>query len=170
MNATKRNGVERVVFGIAFLGAGAGGLCVVAILACYSIEVFMRYVLNAPTSWASDYVTYFLCASVFLTMPQLTREGSHVAVTVLQSSLPAVILRLAIPIGLSISAFICFFVGWLALKQTHYNFVRGIDTMSLAAVPKWTVAAPIAYGFLLSGIVLLLKLRAQWHARHEVAH
>ena len=167
MNSRNRYGVSYAVNGIAFLGSGLGALCVFAILVSYSIEVFLRYVLSAPTSWASDYVTYFLCGSVFLTMPLLTLEGSHVAVTVLQGRLPAAVERFAISLGLAVSAGTCLFVGWLALKQTHYNFVRGIDTMSLAAVPKWIIAAPIAFGFILSGVILLLQLASVFGARSE---
>lgn len=167
MISGKRYGVPNAVNGIVLLGSGLGALCVLAILGSYSIEVFMRYMLSAPTSWASDYVTYFLCGSVFLTMPHLTREGSHVAVTVLQGRLPADVERLAVSLGLAISAATCLFVGWLALKQTHYNFVRGIDTMSLAAVPKWIIAAPIAFGFIMSGIILVLQLATLISKRGE---
>jgi C4-dicarboxylate transporter, DctQ subunit len=167
MISAKRYGVSGAVNGIVLLGSGLGAFCVFAILVSYSIEVFMRYMLSAPTSWASDYVTYFLCGSVFLTMPHLTREGSHVAVTVLQGRLPAAAERLAVILGLAVSAATCLFVGWLALKQTHYNFVRGIDTMSLAAVPKWMIAAPIAFGFILSGVILVLELVTQIRKRGE---
>lgn len=151
-------GLSRVLRAIALAGAFAGGLCVLAILASYSTEVFMRYALDAPTAWASDSVKYFLCGAIFLTMPQLTIEGSHVAVTVFAEKIPATLERYAVPVGLCMSAGTCFFVGWLAFQQVQYNFVRGIDTMSLVAVPKWVVTAPIAYGFIVSGLVLSLKL------------
>ncbi|MGR3825653.1 MAG: TRAP transporter small permease [Salipiger marinus] len=140
------------------LGAWAGALCVTGILVSYSIEVFMRYLLNAPTSWASDFVKYFLCGAVFLAMPQLTREGAHVSVTVFKGKLPARSEALAARLGLLISAAVCLLVGWLALEQTIYNFSRGIDTMSLIAIPKWIVAAPITFGFVVSGLVLLAQV------------
>lgn len=141
-----------------WLGAWAGALCVVGILASYSIEVFMRYLLDAPTSWASDFVSYFLCGGVFLIMPQLTRDGAHVAVTVFHGKLPARVETTAVRFGLLISAAVCLFVGWLATQQVIYNFSRGIDTMSLVAIPKWIVLAPIAFGFAVSGVVLLAQL------------
>ncbi|NIY94866.1 MAG: TRAP transporter small permease subunit [Rhodobacteraceae bacterium] len=151
------------------LGAWAGALCVVGILASYSIEVFMRYLLNAPTAWASDFVKYFLCGAVFLAMPLLTRDGAHVSVTVFKGRLPAGIEAMAVRLGLLISAVVCLMVGWLALQQTLYNYERGIDTMSLIAIPKWIVAAPIAYGFLMSGLVLLAQLVRADHRVAEVA-
>lgn len=142
---------------VAGAGAWAGALCVLGILVSYAVEVFMRYLLNAPTAWASDFVKYFLCGAVFLAMPLLTREGAHVSVTVLKGKLPAPVESAAIRLGLLISAAVCLLVGWLAFRQAVYNFARGIDTMSLVAIPKWIVAAPIAYGFLLSGLVLLAQ-------------
>lgn len=146
--------IDRVVMA----GMYAAGLCVAGILASYSTEVFMRYLLDSPTSWASDFVKYFLCGAVFLAMPQLTRDGSHVAVNVLKGRLPIVLERMAVKAGLAITAMTCFAVGWLAVAQTLYNFNRDIETMSLVAIPKWVVSAPIAYGFIISGVVVVTSL------------
>ena len=147
-------------------GTVLAGLSIVAILVCYLVEVFMRYALNAPTAWASDFVTYFLCAATFLIMPRITTEGGHVAISVLAGRLPPALEIWAVRAGGLITAAICFYVGWLAVDQTMYNYERGIATLSVVPVPKWMVMAPIVFGFALSGIVLLIQLVR--HKSHEI--
>lgn len=148
----------RAVEGAVWAGAILSGASVVAILLCYLIEVFMRYGLNAPTAWASDFVTFFLCSATFLIMPRITSEQGHVAISVLAGRLPPMVETLGIRAGLLITGIICFYVGWLAADQTSYNYVRGIATLSVVPVPKWLIMAPIVYGFVMSGVVLLIQL------------
>ena len=57
----------------------AAALCTVAIAVCYCYEVVARYFFNAPTEWATPFVTYGLCAMIFLALPQLTRGNTCVS-------------------------------------------------------------------------------------------
>ena len=52
-----------------------------AIFLTYCLEVVLRYLLNSPTSWSGEFISYGQCASVFLVMPMLTKVGGHVAIT-----------------------------------------------------------------------------------------
>ena len=55
----------------------------------YCLEVVLRYLLNSPTSWSGELISYSQCASVFLVMPLLTKVGGHVAITIVIDRLPA---------------------------------------------------------------------------------
>jgi TRAP-type mannitol/chloroaromatic compound transport system permease small subunit len=60
--------VETVLFFIDRLSAGVGkafGWCIVIMMLGTSYEVFMRYVLGAPTNWAFD-VSYFMYGALFM--------------------------------------------------------------------------------------------------------
>src|SRR5215213_5761786 len=59
-----------------------------AIFLTYCLEVVLRYVLNSPTSWSGEFISYGQCASVFLVMPILTKAGGHVAITIIIDQLP----------------------------------------------------------------------------------
>lgn len=49
---------------IAGFRAAAALLGLIAVSFCY--EVALRYLFNAPTSWANALVSYLLCAAIFL--------------------------------------------------------------------------------------------------------
>ena len=55
----------------------------------FSYEVVARYIFNAPTLWANALVSYLLCATVFLSVPELTRRNEHVTINILRDALPA---------------------------------------------------------------------------------
>src|SRR5687767_2171950 len=65
----------------ASFAASAIVLAAIAFSFCY--EVVARYFFAAPTSWANAFVSYFLCAAIFLAVPELTRRRAHVAINLL---------------------------------------------------------------------------------------
>ena len=91
------------------------GLILIAVF--YVYEVVTRYVFDSPTAWVSDFVSYALCASVFLALPKVTKDKGHVAVTILVDQLPA---RIAgyIHAGISIIGFACLtFAAYISLQE-----------------------------------------------------
>ena len=58
------------------------------ICAAFTYEVGARYLFNAPTTWANALVSYFLCASIFLSAPNLTRLNQHVTIDILRNAMP----------------------------------------------------------------------------------
>ncbi|MEQ9674638.1 MAG: TRAP transporter small permease [Roseovarius indicus] len=132
------------------LGASALG----AIVAIYAFEVISRYVFGAPTLWASDFVSFLLLISVFATAPWLTREGGHVAVTIVPDMLPAfrdAILRA----GFLLAACVCLWASWICLGENIYLYNRGTSTLTTIRIPKWILSAFITYGLLNSGLYFL---------------
>ncbi|MCT4685600.1 MAG: TRAP transporter small permease [Roseicyclus sp.] len=130
------------------LGAGAIGLIVVI----YAYEVTMRYFFVAPTMWASDFVSFLLLFSVFLVMPWLTREGGHVAVTLLPDMLPERLGALVLRLGWVAGAAACLWAAWISLQENIVLFERGTATLTVVRFPKWTLTAVITYGLLNSGL------------------
>ena len=66
-------------------GAAMVALAIIANSLRY--EVVSRYFFNAPTVWASPFASYGLCASIFLAIPELTRNSSHIALNFLDDFL-----------------------------------------------------------------------------------
>jgi len=136
------------------LGFLVGVSALGAIVVIYAYEVVARYAFGAPTLWASDFVSFLLLISVFSTAPWLTREGGHVAVTILPDlagGLRAPMLRA----GYLVAAGTCLWAAWLCLGEVQHLFNRGTSTLTTVRIPKWILIAFITYGLLNSGLYFL---------------
>lgn len=134
----------------------AAGLAM--IVGSYVFEVVMRYFFASPTSWASDFVSYALCAIVFLALPQVTRDKSHVAVTIIVDVMPKHAANAA-HVGVSLLGFACLvFSAWVSLKENIRQYTRGITTLAIDPIPLWWVSSFITFGLILSACYFLLYL------------
>ncbi|MGR3740449.1 MAG: TRAP transporter small permease [Limimaricola soesokkakensis] len=133
-----------------FVGAGA----LAAIVLIYAYEVVSRYAFGAPTLWASDFVSFLLLISVFCAGPWLTREGGHVAVTILPD-LASVRRPLILRMGFLVAAATCLWATWLCLGEVRHLAERGTATLTTVRIPKWILMAFIAYGVGNSGLYFL---------------
>ena len=142
----------------------AAVLAAIAFSFCY--EVAARYFFASPTSWANALVSYFLCAAIFLAIPELTRRRAHVAISLLVERLPlrpaAWLTRMILAAG----AGACLLAAWIGGTATFDQIGAGIETISAYPVPKWWVSIFIPYGMLSSGIYFLRQLTGEsWTPR-----
>ncbi len=125
----------------------AAMLCLAFIAAAYCYEVVLRYVFDAPTTWVNPFTSYALCLMIFLALPEMTREGSHLAINILPESLSpetgAVLMKLVHLIGL-VAALAA---AWISGTETMKQYVGDIFTMAHHPVPKWIISIAIPYGF-----------------------
>jgi len=129
-----------------------------AIFLAYCLEVVLRYLLNSPTSWSGEFISYGQCASVFLVMPILTKVGGHVAITIVIDKLPARAAGIVSWFLYLIAAVICLIVAWFGLDENLRQYVDDIRLMRVHEVPQWWVSTFITYGFLMSAIYYLRQL------------
>ena len=140
-------------------GGFAAAACVLGCIAfsfCY--EVAARYFFSAPTSWANAFVSYLLCAAIFLAVPELTRRRAHVAINILLDRLGpgrATMLNRLVRVA---GAAACLLAAWFTGNATLDQFQQGIDTISAYPVPKWCVSIFIPYAMLSSGLYFLRDL------------
>ncbi|MEZ5651272.1 MAG: TRAP transporter small permease subunit [Burkholderiaceae bacterium] len=128
-------------------------IMILTIGTCY--EVFVRYVLNDPTSWAFD-MSYMLYGALFLMSGAytLSRDG-HVRGDVIYRTLrPRVQARLEF-----VLYFLFYFPGVLALVWSGYGYasdairVGEVSTNSPIGVPIW----PLKMLIPLAGVLLTLQ-------------
>jgi C4-dicarboxylate transporter DctQ subunit len=134
-------------------GAAMLALAIIAISFCY--EVVARYFFNAPTVWASPFASYGLCASIFLAMPELTRNSSHIALNFLDDFLSrdrALTVRRIIQV---IAAVTCAIAAWITGQAAWSDFTFGITTNTYFPIPKWWLSAIVPYGMASSAIYFL---------------
>lgn len=174
--------MERILLFIDRLSAGVGkafGWCIVVLTLGVSYEVFMRYVLRAPTVWAFD-ISYIMYGALFMMAGAytLSRNG-HVRGDVVSRLLP-----IRVQAGLDLVLYILFFFpGMAALlfygipyAQNSWRYGE-VSIYSPAGVPVYPLKAliPLAAAFLiLQGLaevircVLCMK-HGSWPARlHDV--
>ena len=145
--------LDRAVASAAAVLAGAGVLCVIAMMFVVSNEVAARYLLNAPSTWSDETASYLLIAIVFLGLAQTLRTRSHIRIDIvinLVSPRMRLWLELAsYAIGLVFSVMLL--VGcWL---RFHNFWVR--NTISDAgSIALWIPMMPV----LLGAAVLVLAM------------
>ncbi|MCA8879557.1 MAG: TRAP transporter small permease [Rhodobacteraceae bacterium] len=87
-------------------------------------EVFLRYVLNAPTIWAHE-TTIFLCAIAFIYGGlYCAARNSHIRVVILYDIVPRPVRRvLDVVISLSCAFSACFFAwaSWLMVQKALFT-------------------------------------------------
>ncbi len=117
------------------------------IFGAYIIEVFGRYFFNAPQWWASEAVSYSLCACTFLMMPYVTWKKGHVAVALIFDLLPTKGSRIAMWFTYLLGFIFCGFATWISLEETVRQYVNNIDLMAVKPVPKYLISIYIPFGF-----------------------
>lgn len=128
------------------------------VTAIYCLEVMLRYIFNAPTTWGGEAISYSLCASIFLAMPHVTKVGAHVAVTVvIEKSSPAVG-RLISWIIYLVAFVICTIATWISFDENVRQFVQDVHLMRVHPIPKWYISVFITYGFGMSALHYLRKV------------
>lgn len=124
-----------------------------------------RYLLAAPLNFSGDVSSYLLCACVFLALPKVTREGAHVAITLVPERLPERrragyqrALRLAAGLACLLAAAFTLYIG---IK----HFQSGELTLQATQMPRWILAALAIFGF--AGAALQFLLSREHAARRD---
>jgi len=174
--------ILKFVYGVDQLSRTIGhafAWCVVILIAGTCYEVFMRYVLNNPTSWAFDFSYICYGALFYMAGAYTLSRGGHVRCDVFYRLLPA---RRQAAVDLVLYVFF-FFPGILALVASGLE--DGLDSMKIlessvsspAGVPIWPMKMLVPFGAVLlalQGVAEMLRcvvcLRANaWPPRlHDV--
>jgi TRAP-type C4-dicarboxylate transport system permease small subunit len=124
----------------------------------YCAEVVLRYLLNAPTSWGLELISYSQCISVFLVMPLLTKTGGHIAITLLVERLPPRAAGILSWILYFLAFAICALGAWITWDETHRQLVQDVQLMKVHPIPQWWISIFIGYGFAMSALHFLRHL------------
>ncbi len=133
--------------GLTQFGYYLGCLALAIIFGAYIIEVFARYFFNAPQWWASEAVSYSLCAGTFLMMPYVTWKKGHVAVALIFDILPRGGVRPAVWLTYIMGFAVCAFATWITFDETHRQWVNDVHLMAVKPVPKYLISMFIPFGF-----------------------
>lgn len=157
--------IRHFIYGIDRLSRAVGhafAWCIIILIAGTCYEVFMRYALNDPTSWAFDFSYLCYGALFFMAGAYTLSRGGHVRCDIFYRLLPP--RRQA---GIELTLYVAFFFpGVLALIiagwEDGYDSMRILESsvMSPAGVPIWPMKLLVPFGaFLLAlqGVAEMLR-------------
>jgi len=144
--------LKRLHNGLVFFAACAAGVVIVFMAISIDFEVVMRYLFIRPTSWVTDFCTYFLLYICFLgTAWVLAREG-HVKLEILLSVLSPKVQRVLNIITSLVGVLVCATLFWYSLDLTMQTFQTNSLFVRQVLVPRWIVYAVIPFGCLLLSV------------------
>ena len=147
--------VDRLSQATGYLSAGL----LLAMLGMICFDVFMRYVLNAPTTWATEISTYVLVAIALLGTAYTQRVDGHIRVEVLLLNLGDDKRRRLLLVTAWIGLVFLAFAGWQAVVMVWENYVNGTRIFSLLYTPIYLPQIPIAVGLFAFALALLAEIR-----------
>jgi TRAP-type C4-dicarboxylate transport system permease small subunit len=127
-------------------------VCLAVIVLSYTYEVGARYLFSAPTTWAASLVAYMLCAMVFLSIPELTRQRVHIFISIFLDTMAPERARRIQRVTFLIAAVACLFAAGFCADATYQQYQRGISTLNVWRIPKWWLSATIVYGLFSTSI------------------
>lgn len=162
----------RFVYGVDLLSRTIGhafAWCIIILMIGTCYEVFVRYMLNEPTSWAFDF-SYICYGGLFYMAGAYTlSRGSHVRCDVFYRLLP---IRSQAVLDIVLYAFF-FFPGVLALIVSGWSYgydsmrIQEVSVNSPAGVPIWPLKMLIPFGaalLALQGLAEVVRCVVCWRA------
>jgi TRAP-type mannitol/chloroaromatic compound transport system permease small subunit len=157
--------INRYIYGMDLLSRSIGhafAWCIVILTFGTSYEVFVRYALNDPTSWAFDFSYTMYGAMFFMAGAYALSRGSHVRCDMFYRLWPP-----RVQAGIELVLYILFFFpGILALVISGWEYgvssmgIREVSVNSPAGVPIWPLKMLIPFGaglLALQGVAEVLR-------------
>jgi TRAP-type mannitol/chloroaromatic compound transport system permease small subunit len=157
--------VHRFIYGIDQLSKTVGhafAWCIIILTLGTSYEVFVRYVLNNPTSWAFDFSYMMYGALFFMAGAYALSRNGHVRGDFIYRMWPP---RVQAIIELTLYA-LFFFPGVLALVYAGWLYgydafkIREVSVNSPVGIPVWQLKLLIPFGaglLALQGVAEVLR-------------
>jgi TRAP-type transport system small permease protein len=126
--------------------------------ALIALDVALRNLAGTGFPWLIDAIEYGLFIGTFLAAPWVLREGAHVRVDIVITTLPAggaaLLETLADLIGLAV----CLVLLWYGIKVTLTAQALGSMVLKSIIFPEWWALAVIPLSSLLLAIEFVLRL------------
>ncbi len=128
-----------------------------AILVTY--EVLMRYIFNAPSTWAPEISTYVLLFIAFLGGAYTLQVDSHISCDVFVYRLKPRIRRLFFLASAPFGLVYCLILGWQVWNLFFRTYTGNEVSLSVLAIPMKYPTLIMPIGVLLLVITYLFKIR-----------
>jgi len=138
--------------------------------ALIALDVALRNLAGTGFPWLIDAIEYGLFAGTFLAAPWVLREGAHVRVDIVVTTLPprgaALLETLADLVGLAV----CLVLLWYGVKVTLTAQSLGSMVLKSIIFPEWWALAVVPVSSLLLAVEFVLRLRRAHHPARAIGH
>ncbi|GAA0246608.1 TRAP transporter small permease [Marinomonas primoryensis] len=148
--------IKKTIDLISDLSFNIGSLMLGGIVIVFCTEIVMRYFFVSPTSWGPDTITYLFCASLMLTMPEVTKNNEHISISVILDFSSEKVGNYIQLILYAISFFIIIYTFHITFLELVRLFDTEIRTLGAFSIPKWWVFIFIPFSLLLTSCHFLL--------------
>ncbi len=124
-----------------------------------SLQVFTRYVLNAPLSWTEEAARMVFTWIIFIGAALIVKRGSHISIDYLAKILPAAPRRWLLTLA---HAFTLAVVLTLAVKGVHLLQITGASESPALGIRWVYVYAAFPIGMFLMAVRYAAALIAMW--------
>ncbi|QLF93319.1 TRAP transporter small permease [Pseudomonas sp. ABC1] len=152
---------RRFILAIETLSRVGGVSAVILLITAMAVMcqmIFMRYVFKAPTIWQTEVVVFAATAAIFIGAPYVLMKKGHVGVDVLELMLSSNSRRWLKLVGSLLGILFCVLMSISSLIYVHEAWEGGWTTPTIAAIPLWIPAAPMAAGFCLLCLQYLVEI------------
>lgn len=139
------------------LGYIAAILLVISVLVV-CLMVFNRFVLNLPTSWQTEFVTYSLLASTFLGAPWVLLTRGHVNVELIPLMLGHRGRYALAFFAYSLSLTLCLVLTWYSFLFWHEAWEAGWSSDTIWGPKLWKAYLSMPIGFFAISLQYLADL------------
>jgi TRAP-type transport system small permease protein len=126
--------------------------------ALIALDVALRNLAGTGFPWLIDAIEYGLFVATFLAAPWVLREGAHVRVDIVLTSLPpraaAAVEMIADFVGLAV----CLVLLWYGVKVTLTAQALGSMVLKSIIFPEWWALAVVPLSSLLLAIEFVMRL------------
>lgn len=144
-------------------------LMLIAIVLINGANVFGRYVLAAPFTWAEEVMLYLMVASIFLGAPAVTWDGANIRMDIFVRAMPPKVRRLFEGLADLLSLLVAALLAYVALPIISQ--LIDFDQRSHAAeIPMWLPQGFLPLGFALIALALIARELTGKAAEHAASH
>jgi C4-dicarboxylate transporter DctQ subunit len=137
--------VENFITGTLFLGS----------LVVLGVNIIMRYIFSAASSWAEEAIRYAIIWVSFIGCSQCAKAGSHVGIDIVVDMFPPKLKKISHIIALFLALFFCFVCCYLGILITKLVIITNQKSAAIQ-MPMWLVYISIVLGFGLTALRFLI--------------
>ena len=146
--------------------AVVAGVVLFGMMVMTTIDVFGRYILNAPLGFAFEMTQLGMAAVVFAALPSVTLRGQHVTVGLFENAFTGWVLVLRKLLIALVAAGSCFYLAW-RLSTLAARFLRYGEITTVLHVPIGYVAWLGVAGLVAAGLAALLLAGSALRGREK---
>jgi TRAP-type C4-dicarboxylate transport system permease small subunit len=124
--------------------------------------IWMRFVLNASTTWQTEAVTYLMIAATLIGLPYVQMVRGHVNVDLVPMLLPPGLRKLLALLVLALSMAVIAIMAFYGYELFHTAWERNWRSETIWGVRLWIPYLALPVGFGLFVLQFIADLIASW--------